>query len=339
MRAAELLPPSWLHPEVAVARIRFDEGTYATGDFDQVLQEQRADITVVDKVRGTVEVGYVQERRERDEGPFLKEERHLINAVAQELGHLIESRQKEVETAALHEQLRHADRLATIGQLAAGVAHELNEPLASILGFAQLIDKAPDLPDQASKDCRKIVAASLHARNVIQKLNHFSRQAQPSVGGTNLNRIVEDGLFFLESRCAKAGIELIKVLQPDVPVIRADPGQLQQVLINLIVNAVQATAPGGRIIVRTACTNDFVVLRIEDTGTGMDDEVRKRVFDPFFTTKEVNEGTGLGLAVVHGIVSAHGGTIEVESEVGKGSRFEVRLPLNTATIDGVSKER
>jgi signal transduction histidine kinase len=337
-RTAELLPPSWLHPEVAVAQIRFDKGTYATGDFEQVLQKQRADITVDNRTRGVVEVGYVQETRVLDEGPFLKEERNLINAVAQELGHLIESRQMEDESAALHEQLRHADRLATIGQLAAGVAHELNEPLAGILGFAQLIEKAPDLPDQVSKDCRKIVAASLHARGVIQKLNLFSRQARPSVGGTELNRIVEDGLFFLESRCAKADIELVKVLQPDVPVIQADPGQLQQVLINLVVNAVQATAPGGRIIVRTVHTDDIVVLRVEDTGAGMEDEVLKKIFDPFFTTKEVNEGTGLGLAVVHGIVSSHGGTIDVESEVGKGSSFEVKLPLSTSIVDEALKE-
>lgn len=330
-QAAHLLPPSWLHPEIAVAQIRFDDITHTVGAFEAAVQTQEADIIVDDTVRGRVAVGYVQEINELDEGPFLIEERHLIDAVAQELGHTIENRQMEEKQAALQEQLRHADRLATIGQLAAGVAHELNEPLAGILGFAQLIEKTSGIPDQAAADCRRIVAATLHARNVIQKLNLFSRQAQPSTDGTDLNQIVEDGLFFLESRCAKAGIELVKILAPNVPTIEADSGQLQQVLINLVVNAVQATPPGGRISVRTECGTDCVVLSVEDTGAGMDEETRRRIFDPFFTTKDVNEGTGLGLALVHGIISSHGGAIDVTSAVGQGSRFDVKLPLKSTS--------
>ena len=143
----------------------------------------------------------------------------------------------------------------------------------------------------------------------------------------HLRQLVEDGLYFLESRCATAGIELIRSLSTDLREIVADPSQLHQALVNLVVNAIQAMPRGGRLTVRTDRGDGAVLLSVEDTGIGMSEAVRKQIFIPFFTTKDVNQGTGLGLSVVHGIVTAHGGRIQVESEIGKGSRFEIRLPL------------
>jgi len=222
--------------------------------------------------------------------------------------------------------LRHADRLATIGQLAAGVAHELNEPLSNILGFAQLVQKFPELPSQVFKDVERIIRAALHAREVVTKLMTFARPKLPVLSEVNLNQLVSDGLYFLASRCAKSGIELVRQLSPDLPEIVADSGQLHQVLVNLVVNAIQAMPNGGRLTITTKDNQDGTVsLFVSDTGVGMSDDVKKHIFVPFYTTKP--EGTGLGLSVVYGIVTAHGGSIKVESEPGKGSCFEVILPV------------
>lgn len=322
----ELLPPAWQYPEIAFARIILDGVSYTTQGFRDCSQKQTVEIVVGSISRGVVELVYVEDKPDLDEGPFLKEERNLINAVAKQVALVIERKQAEKEQLKLHNQLLHADRLATIGMLAAGVAHELNEPLGNILGFAQLAKKCPGIPDSVEHDIGKIETASLHAREIIQKLLVFARQAPPHKTFVNLNQIVQDGLYFFEARCAKEGIELIRLLSPDMPEITADPGQLNQLLVNLVVNSLQSMPGTGKITVQTRFSEHNVYLIVEDTGTGMSKEVLDKIFVPFFTTKDVGHGTGLGLPVVYGIVTAHGGTIDVKSEPGCGTRFEIQLP-------------
>ncbi len=323
----ELLPPAWQYPEIAFARIILDGISYTTQGFCECRQKQTAKIIVEGMPRGIVELVYVEEKPDLDEGPFLKEERNLIDAVARQVASVVERRQAEQDKLKLHNQLLHADRLATIGMLAAGVAHELNEPLGNILGFAQLAKKCPGIPVSAEDDIGKIEAASLHAREIIQKLLVFARQAPPQKTHVNLNQVVEDGLYFFEARCAREGIELIRLLSPDLPEITADPGQLNQLLVNLVVNALQSMPGAGKITVQTQFCDHKVLLSVEDTGTGMSKEVLDKIFIPFFTTKDVGHGTGLGLPVVYGIVTAHGGSTNVKSEPGYGTRFEIQLPV------------
>jgi two-component system NtrC family sensor kinase len=227
----------------------------------------------------------------------------------------------------LQEQLRHADRLATIGQLSAGVAHELNEPISSIMGFAQLIQKNPEMQEQIKKDIEKIIKASLHAREVVKKLMLFARQMPPQKTRVNLNQIIKEGLYFLESRCVKEGIKVIRQLADDLPDVTADPAQMTQVLVNIIVNAIQAMIDGGQLTIKTVASGKFVLLIVEDTGLGMEEKELKQIFLPFFTTKDVGKGTGLGLPVVHGIVTSHGGSIHVDSKVDEGTRFTIQLPI------------
>ncbi len=323
----ELLPPAWLYPQITRARIRVDGVDYATPGFGAGPQRLGADISVRGTVRGFVEVQYAEPRPVLDEGPFLRDERRLIDAVANQVAVLIERRHAEEERARLETQLRHADRLATIGQLAAGVAHELNEPLGNVLGFAQLASKAQALPQAAADDIKKVVTAALHAREIVSKLMLFARQKMPAHGQVKLNELVENGLYLLESRCAKAGIRVVRRLDPSLLDIVADAGQIQQVLVNLVVNAIQAMPEGGTLTITTEHNRDAVALIVEDTGIGMSDDVLNKVFMPFFTTKAVGEGTGLGLSVVHGIVTAHGGSIEAESKPGQGACFRVLLPI------------
>jgi two-component system NtrC family sensor kinase len=326
-RIVELLPPAWQYPEIACARIILDGTSYATTGFHECCQKQTAEIIVGGVPRGVVELVYIDEKPDLDEGPFLREERSLIDAVAGQVALVIERRQAEEDKLKLYAQLRHADRLATIGMLAAGVAHELNEPVGNILGFAQLAKKCSGLPTTAQDDIEKIETASLQARDIIRKLLVFARQRPPKKMRVNLNQVVEDGLFFFEARCAKEGVELIRTLSPNLPEITADPAQLSQVLVNLVVNALQSIPGAGRITVETRFCDNSVCLIVADTGIGMSRQVLEKIFVPFFTTKDVGQGTGLGLPVVHGIVTAHGGSIDVESKEGHGTRFEIRLPV------------
>ena len=323
----QLLPPAWQYPEITLARLILDGRAYAPPNFRETARKQTAHIVINGAPRGALEVVYLEERPPQDEGPFLKEERDLIDAAARQVAAIIERNEAEEGKSKLQDQLLHADRLATIGLLAAGVAHEINEPLGNILGFAQLARKCAGLPDSAARDLEKIEAASLHAREVIKKLLVFARQMPPQKTQVRFNDVVEDGMYFFKARCDKAGIELVYALAPDLPEITADRAQINQVLVNLVVNALQAMPEGGLLTVQTRRSNGQILLVVEDTGTGMSQETLDQIYVPFFTTKDIGQGTGLGLPVVHGIVTAHGGAIHVESAVGVGTRFEIRLPV------------
>jgi len=329
-RIVELLPPAWQYPEITSARIVVDGRQFVSRGFKEGFQRQAAEVIVGGRACGVVEVVYAERRLPRDEGPFLKDERSLLDAIARQIAVIVEHQQAEEERVRLQKQLMHADRLATIGQLAAGVAHELNEPLSSILGFAQLLERGSGMPEGARQDIQKIVTASLHAREIIKKLLLFARQTPTFRGPVHINDVVLGAIDLFRHHFEKEGIELVCVPCPEMPVLTADAGQLTQVLVNLVVNAVQAMPEGGKLTVRTHTQDGNVVCIVEDTGVGMTEEVQDRLFVPFFTTKEVNQGTGLGLPVVHGIVTSHGGTIAVRSTPGQGTTFTVRLPIDAA---------
>ncbi|MDD5306624.1 MAG: ATP-binding protein [Deltaproteobacteria bacterium] len=323
---ADILPAAWQHSDVASARVVFEGRSYGAADVDRAVQVQSADLVVKGVKQGVIQVAYREERPAADEGPFLKEERNLIDAVATKAAGIVERCQARDEKALLEEQLRHADRLATIGQFAAGIAHELNEPLGNILGFAQLAEKIDGLPGIARSDLRKIVNAAMYTREIVSKLKIFARQMPSNRIEVDLNALIEEGLTFVEWRCTKQGVRIVEDLEAGLPRIRADQGQLYQVLVNLTVNAAQAMPAGGVLTIRTRGRGDGVALIVEDTGIGMTEDVRKKIFLPFFTTKGIDQGTGLGLSVVHGIVTSHGGSIEVRSQPGRGSVFEIALP-------------
>lgn len=325
--AVELLPPAWLYPEVTAARIVLDGTVYSSTGFMKTVQSMRADIIVRDVQRGFVEVGYIWEKPQVDEGPFLSEERSLIDTIAHELSIIVEQRQAESEKQKLQEQLQHADRLATIGQFVACLAHEINEPLVNVLGFAQLAARSPELTEQTRNDIGKIVSASLHTREVIRMLLAYARRSDVEPTSLNLNEVVKEGIGFLSPRIDKARIELVSNLSANLPEIKGDKLQLLQVVVNLAVNSLQAMPSGGKLTISTALIGQSVVLSVADTGAGMSADVIEQAFDQFFTTKEVGQGTGLGLSIVHSIVESYGGSIEVRSNVGRGSEFTVRLPL------------
>lgn len=326
-QAAALLPQAYLHPEITRARIVLDGAAFATPGFRESALAQSAPIAVAGRERGRIEVVYLEPRPELDEGPFLADERRLLDSIAREIARIVEHREAEQERAQLTERLRQAERLATIGRLAAGVAHELNEPLTGILGFAELLKDLPGMPAEAARDLGRIETAALHAREVVRNLLLFARQITPRPGRVGVNRVVAEALDLFRERLRERGIALRTRLDPALAEIPGDAAQIRQIVMNLVANAIQAMAGGGRLAVETARSGGEASIAVRDTGPGVPPELREKIFLPFFTTREAELGTGLGLAVVHGIVTSHRGRIEVESTPGRGAVFRVFLPL------------
>ncbi len=337
--AADIIPPGFLRPEFACCKIIYRNKTFKSRNYKLPKHVMKEDITVNGKISGYVEVGYTKELSSLDKGPFLNEERPLLKTIAGELGLIAERKLFEDERERLQQQLLHADRLVTVGQLTAGVAHELNEPLGGILGFAQLIKKYGEINESVEKDIDKIIKASMHAREIIRKLMLFSRQKPPEKTLFNINERINDGLYLLESRLKKSGILLKKNLSEDLPLIKIDPSQLHQVLVNLVVNAIQAMPEGGELTISTEKHINAISLTVKDTGVGMTKDQIDKIFIPFYTTKGINEGTGLGLPVVLGIVQSHGGTILVESRPGQGAAFIVKFPLADDPVENGGEEK
>lgn len=321
----KILPKAWQFPHITHVRIKFDGIDYKTPNFKEGQHKLTSDIVIKGKTRGGVEVVYAPKKALLHGYPFLNEERSLIETIAKELSQIIHINEQKKEKEILKNQLRHADRLATVGELAAGVAHELNEPLGSILGFAQLIKSDKNISEQTENDIDKIIKGSLHAREIIKKLLSFSKYEEKENIKINLNQIIKDSLYILKSRSKKENVKIVLILENELPSFFVNPVQINQVLINLCVNSFQAIPNGGEIVIQTFSANENIYLVIQDTGVGISEQVMKRIFDPFFSTKD--KGTGLGLTLVNSIVASYGGSIKTESNVENGTRFEIRFPI------------
>jgi signal transduction histidine kinase len=326
-KTLEILPAAMQHPDAAEASISINSHSHSTGGFDKTNKVISAELMFDKKKFGTVRIGYRGSSSKRRKMDFLPEENRFLKTVARELSLVIHRASIEAEKHKLKIQLQHAERLAFVGELSAGIAHELNEPLGRILGFAQLVRKAGSLNVQQTQDIERIIKASLFSREIIKKLMIFSRQMPQQITKVNLNDMVNNILYFIDVRFQSRGIKIIKRLDPSLPELSADEVQLSQVLVNLITNSVYAMPAGGNIYVITKRKDDTVNLIVKDTGIGMNPQVKEKIFEPFFTTKPVGQGTGLGLSVVQGIVDSHNGRIIINTSVGKGTRFEIQLPL------------
>jgi signal transduction histidine kinase len=227
-------------------------------------------------------------------------------------------------------QLVHVEKLKAIGQMAASVAHEINNPLSGALVYTKLLVKKLRSgnveKEEALSELQKIDSAVSYSSQIIRNLLDFSRRTEPSMTPVTINKVLEQVLLLIGYQAVKKKIEVVRNEDPDLPQVYADYRQLQQVFVNLIVNAIQAMETGGKLTLTTAVSTDkWVTVSIQDTGMGIPPENMEKLFTPFFSTKDV-KGVGLGLAVSYGIIERHGGKILVESEVGKGSTFTVYLP-------------
>ena len=239
----------------------------------------------------------------------------------------------------------HAEKLASVGLLAAGIAHEINNPLTGVLTFAHLVRvKLPEGSAEA-EDMDIIIRETKRCAGIIRRLLDFAREKKPEITRGDLNAVVRETIQFVEHQAGFQNVAFELELDPELPTISMDPNQLKQVIMNLVVNARDAMGERGRLCV---CSRRYpslyspgtghravpaVELTFSDSGCGIPAEDLPKIFDPFFTSKEPGKGVGLGLSVGYSIIKAHGGTIDVESEVGRGTTFRIVLP-----VDGVPPE-
>jgi signal transduction histidine kinase len=257
----------------------------------------------------------------------LQEARVHLERWNEELRREVAARAKELERT--QAGLVEAQKLAAVGQLGSGVAHEINNPLTGILGNAQLLLEGTAADDPKRPPLAAIESLARRCRDVTQRLLRFSEQrASPAADVLDLNRVVADAVAFVEGPVRAADLRLEMTLAPSAPHVKGDPGQLVQVVLNLLSNARTACLdrPGAAVSVSTADRGDEVEVRVEDGGRGIPPEHLPRLFEPFFTTKDLWTNVGLGLSVAYRIVAEHGGRIDVESRPGDGSVFTVRLP-------------
>ncbi|MFQ5842520.1 MAG: PAS domain S-box protein, partial [Thermodesulfobacteriota bacterium] len=227
-----------------------------------------------------------------------------------------------------HLQLVNSEKMASLGKLAAGIAHEINNPMGGILIYSSLLMEALEGKDSRRQDLEKIVHEATRCKEIVKSLLEFSRQTGPKMEPTDINKAITDDLFFLENQALFHNIKIVKNLEPQLPRVLGNPSQVKQVFMNIIVNAAEAMHGGGTLTITTGLSGDKKEIWIEfaDTGEGIPEENLSKIFDPFFTTKEVGKGTGLGLSTSYGIIDGHGGRIVVKSQVGKGTTFRIELP-------------
>src|SRR5947207_15034207 len=248
------------------------------------------------------------------------------------------------DAASLQSKLMHAEKMAAVGQLVSGVAHEVNNPLTAILGFADLLMENSELPESARKDLRVILQEAQRTKQIVQNLLSFARQMPPQRKPVQLNPILKRTIQLRSYDLQSRGVSVTERLQDHLPFVIGDSHQLQQVFLNILNNAydaVREAVPAARIEISTSCTANFVEVSFRDNGSGISQP--DRIFDPFFTTKQVGEGTGLGLSICYGIVKEHGGEILCSNNTGdRGATFVVRLPIVTEfaslmAVAGVAK--
>jgi signal transduction histidine kinase len=226
-------------------------------------------------------------------------------------------------------QLVHSEKLSAVGEFVAGVAHELNNPLTSLIGYAELL-QATTVEDSARNSLKRITNSADRCHKIVQSLLSFARQHPPERKLTNVNTIVDSVVDILIYELRTSNIKVTKELSPHLPRLLVDPHQIQQVFLNIVNNArqaIEAHRPQGSIRIISGATGQRVWVRFQDDGPGISKENLAKIFNPFFTTKAVGKGTGLGLSLSYGIIQEHGGSIVAESEVGKGTTFVIELPV------------
>jgi two-component system NtrC family sensor kinase len=322
------LSVGWLlHRLIYVPLRDLDRGAkrLASGDFDQPIP-----------VRGEDEFGSLA-RSYNTMMAGLKKSRQELEEWVQTLGQKVKERTEELRLA--QAEVARGEKLASIGQLAAGIAHELNNPLTGVLTFTSLMRKKMPDGSQDAEDLDLVIRETRRCASIIRRLLDFAREKPPEKTEVDLNSLIMETVRFVERSAALQHVEITTQLDRNLPQLHVDADLIKQVLMNILVNAQQAIVEEqGRILVTSRfhaarrlanCGNDpvpAVEVAITDTGCGIAKENLQRIFDPFFTSKEVGKGTGLGLSVTYGIVRSHGGEIEVESKVGEGTTFRVFLP-------------
>jgi PAS domain S-box-containing protein len=343
-QTVELLASSWGHPDRAYARIEIDGEEYLTANYRETPWRQRADIVVDGRRAGVVEVGYLERMPDRDEGPFFTEERGVLDAVAERLSRTSErlktKQQMHEREQELRERLTRLARINVMGEMAASIAHEVNQPLAAIAAYAQgcrRILEANAAGDPMLLDAvKRIASEAMRAGEIVHRLDHLARKRHDQRTPCAINDLIRDVQPLAAVDARLHDVRLAFELGASLPPIDADGVQLQQVLLNLIRNAIDAmadTAPAEREA--TVCTSlrddGLVEVSVSDLGAGLSEGAETHLFEPFFTTK--GTGIGMGLAISRSIVAAHGGRMWFTRNPERGTTFHFAIPAARRSHD------
>ncbi len=240
----------------------------------------------------------------------------------------------ELESAQV--QLLQAEKMSSLGKLAAGVAHQLNNPIGGITLFASLLLEEYDLEQGAKEDVIRILKDAERCRDTVKELLEFARQTDYFIRPHDINKIIRRTVFLIENQTLFQNIEIQDLLADDLPMITVDAQQMNHLFLNIILNAAQAMKGEGQLVLESSLAEDgnFVRIEISDTGPGIPEHILPRIFDPFYTTKEVGEGTGLGLSIVYGIINTHKGSIKAVNRLDQGTTFTIELPVSLSNTEG-----
>ncbi|WP_055436757.1 sensor histidine kinase [Lacinutrix algicola] len=257
---------------------------------------------------------------------FLDEEQLLLDNIAMKIGNLLERLEIQKNETSLKRQMERADRLGILGEITAGIAHELNTPLANILGFAELLKEDLTTNNKQTNDVDKIIKNAIFSREVVKKLMFFACEMPQEMKRVNIVPNVKNAINLLDATFRKEQVKYIVKIEEEEMWLKADPIQLTQIIFNLLINAIYFSPVNGLVTIEVKALKNEIVLKIIDEGKGLSTDDQNKIFQPFFSTKPIGDGSGLGLSVVHGIVSSHKGTITAKNNKNKGAIFTVTLP-------------
>ncbi|PZD76700.1 sensor histidine kinase [Mesonia sp. K7] len=323
---AFVLKEAWRFSEDVLVVLAILDHHLMTGDLPSKTVSQKGTLSIFKKPVGYIEVHYPGTDYKKTD--FLEEEQKLLDKVCHEVGTYFEKKEQLKKEALLERSAQRHDRLAILGEITAGIAHELNTPLGNILGFAEFIEEKTT-QTSIKRDIKKIIEAAIFSREVVKNLMFFACEMPQNREHIDIRPIIKQALSLLSQSFKKAQVKVS--LEADEAVYAPiDSVQLTQVMFNLLINAIYASPPHSSIKCILTQDVDSLYIEIIDQGKGIPAENIEKIFEPFFTTKPVGEGSGLGLSVVHGIVKSHKGSISVHQNIPQGSIFRICIPKNTS---------
>lgn len=320
----KVIPQGWQFPGQAMVQLRLDDQEYGTPVHTK--NAMCSSFRVEQQERGEICVAYPKAGNPGQDSLFLPEEHQLLDKIAADLSAVVERHERIERQSLLDSRMRSNDRLTILAEITAGIAHELNTPLGNVLGYAELLKKEETAPDRRS-DLQRIIDSALIGREIVKKLMYFSCEMPAQFQLADVNKALRSVLHLLEQRLGQQHVSVQWQLAPSLPPVRMDQVQFAQVISNIVLNAAAAMPEGGTITLATEHGAGIVSITVTDTGAGIAEADLKKIFQPFFTTKPIGEGTGLGLAVVHGIMKGHGGSVVATSTLGMGTTFTLSFPI------------
>lgn len=311
-------------PKAAFVEIETKEYNIAKGQQNLEAIFILSAIKVFGEVFGSIKVGYP--KLEFSQNAFLEEEKLLLNKIASEIGDLFERKQIKEKEILSKRQMERVDRLSILGEITAGIAHELNTPLANILGFTELLKERFKEDKVGAKDLQKVINSAIYSREVVKKLMFFSCEMPQEMEVINCVPVITEAISLLGPNFRKKNIQCKFDFNKENIELKVDKIQLTQVIFNLVINAIYFSPLNGKIGISVVEKNKNIQLHISDEGVGIAKASTDNIFNPFYTTKPVGEGSGLGLSVVHGIVKSHRGTIKYKPNKPKGTIFIISFP-------------